>query len=544
MSHSIPFRSLPVLSAAIILLISCGGEDQGQLVTGDGVSVTEDDFHREFERLLPDDQVSVLEPGGKFDLVTRLAYREMLLLEAGEMELPDLDRWMEISSDLWLARRWLEEELETIYEAGLDTSWIDSMMSIDVSISAVLMGDSLSALRVLDEWRGGEPEEPGADMALSPWSQGGSSYFDFQGDFFSLYSGNPDFAEMTIEHAGLGPSMESAFGAWAVFSVDTSHTQLPEYSVPAAARFYISSRLAHARQVTVVSRGVEELAGHLTTSGSGYSFTGLEDLSGDIAVAVFPGGELTALEVVSTASLVADSNFFHGVPEEFIPFLMPEPMLGPGVDLWVYVEGIAEVKRQADLAAARGIQWPDTERELTMTDQVLKDRVLEALSPVDTAAALDFYYENSDLYRIPELRSILVAYVPSQWMPEGEVGSFDQLERFYSRTDAEGDLIPTDPCPRELFSGYGEAVFAAPESVFTGPVEYPGDDVSVYFEVVEVIPEGESDPAMILPLLMDNCRQAMVNGILEDYLLELWDSYSIEIDSGLVRQLDPWDSGY
>jgi hypothetical protein len=47
-----------------------------------------------------------------------------------------------------------------------------------------------------------------------------------------------------------------------------------------------------------------------------------------------------------------------------------------------------------------------------------------------------------------------------------------------------------------------------------------------------------------MPVLITDCRQTMVNRRLEDYLLELWDSYSIEIDSGLVRELDPWESGY
>lgn len=529
---------------SLLLFISCGGEDPGILARGNGIQVTGDDFHREFERLLPDDQVSVLEPGGKFGLVTRLAYREMLLEEAREMELPDMDRWMEISEDVWMAQKWLEMELERIYDAGLDTAGIDGMMSILVSVSAVLMKDSAQAMDVLEEWRSGSPSRPAAGMALAPWNHEGSSYFEFKGSFFLLHSGNPGFASALMEHAGVGPAAIPYFGAWAVFTIDTVRTAVPEYSVPAAARYYISSRLSAKREVTVLSGAVAQLAEHIALTDGEYSFIDLEGLDPDLVLAVFPRGGLTAGDVIADARLVDDDNFFNGVPEDFLPYRLPRPMLDPEVDLWIYVEGIAEIMRQADLAAEDGVSWPEPERELTVTDQVLKYHVLGRETEADTAAAMEFYRENSHLYDIPELRSIEVAYVPFDWMPEGEVRTFDDLERYYSHTGEDGVLIPTDPCPMELYGGFGEAVFSAPESVFTGPVQYPGDEVFVFFRVVDVIPAGMDDPMVIMPLLMEDCRQAMVSRRLEDYLLELWDSYSIEIDSGLVRELDPWESGY
>ncbi len=538
------FSGISIIVPSVLLLISCGGEDPGILARGNGIQVTVDDFHREFERLLPDDQVSVLEPGGKFGLVTRLAYREMLLDEARKIELPDMERWLEISEDVWMAQKWLERELERIYDAGLDTAGMDSMMSIEVSVTAVLMKDSAQAMDVLEEWRSGSPSQPPDGMALAPWSHEGSSYFDFDGNFFLLHSGNPRFASAMMGHAGAGPAAVPYFGAWAVFTLDTARTAVTEYSVPAAARYYINSRLSAKRDVTVISGAVELLAEHFALADGEYSFIDPEGLDPDLVLAVFPGGGLTAGDVVATACLVDDDNFFNGVPEEFLPYRLPRPMLDPEVDLWVYVEGLAEIRRQAGLAAEEGLSWPESERELTITDQVLKYRVLGQAAEADTAAALEYYRENSDLYDIPELRSIEVAYVPFDWMPEGDVRTFDDLERYYSHTDEEGVLIPTDPCPMELYGGFGEAVFNAPESVLTGPVQYPGDEVFVFFRVVDVIPAGMDDPLVIMPVLLTDCRQAMVNGRLEDYLLELWDSYSIEIDSGLVRELDPWESGY
>lgn len=530
--------------AAVLFPLSCGGGDEKVLARGSGIEVTEEDFHREFDNLLPDDQVSVLEPGGKLALVTRMAYREALLAEAEKMQLPELEDWLEISRELWLARRWLEEELDDIYSADLDTSRIDSLMSIETSLSAVLMRDSLSALEVLEEWRARSPGRPAEGMALAPWSRENSSYLDFQGSFFTLFSGNPEMARIMLEHAGQGPSMTELYGAWAVFTVDTSQTETPEYSVPAAARYYIASKLDERREITVLSPGVEKLAEHFILEDGGYSFTSSDELDRGLRVAGFPGGDLTADEVVSTAMMIRDENFFRGVPEDFTPCMLPRPMLDPEVDLWVYVEGLAEIERQAALAEQEGLTWPEQERELTVTDIVLKSRVLTGGTPVDTATALEYYRENAHLYRIPELRSIEVVYVPYEWMPEGQVSSFEELEMYYSRSDSLGNLVPTEPCPLEMYGSYGEQVFEAEEGVFTGPVDHPEDEVFVFFRVVDIIPEGETDPMYILPRLMEDCRRAMVDRRLEDYLLELWDAYSIEIDSALVSEIDPWSSVY
>jgi hypothetical protein len=326
--------------------------------------------------------------------------------------------------------------------------------------------------------------------------------------------------------------------------VDTTGAVFSEYSIPAAARYYISSSLWEIRDITVISPAVSQLGEHFTLKDDSYEFVDTEGIERDMVLARYPGGNLTAGDVLGTAQLVRDRNFFTGVPQDFMSCRLPHSMLDPEVDLWVYVEGLAEIKRQADLAAEQGIAWPEYERQLTLTDLVLRERVLGQVAPVDTAAAVDYYYSHSDLYEVPELRSIEVAFVPFDWMPEGQVDSFDDLDRFYSHTDESGALIPTDPCPVQLYGGYGQEVFSAPESVFTGPVEYPGDQVFVFFRVVKVVPAGQEDPMLIMPVLMEDCRMAMVNRRLEDYLLELWEGYSVEIDSGLVRELDPWESGY
>ncbi len=533
-----------IVSLLAVFLASCGGENDPVLARGNGIEVTDNDFKNSFNRLTPEDQVGVLEPGGKLNLVTRLVNRDIFLSEAERADIDGIEDWLKLSEDLWLAGHWLEQELESIYEAGVDTNWIDSMISIEVSMSTVLLRDSTSAAAVMEDWNRNGPSEPDTDMATAPWSTGGSSYLNFHGDYLRLYSGNASFAKDVSEYAGEGTIMIPAFGTWAVTRIDTLHCDSFEYSITLAARSYVFVRLSGIKNVTVLSRAIDELNGHLELEGSEYFFRPGEDFNPELTVAKYPGGVVTAGEVIKIAGLIRDESFFGDVPDVFLPYAMFRPMLDPEIDLWIYVEGIAEIKRQADLAREEGITWPATEVELTITEHLLRKNVLEASAGMDTLEVMEFYHDNRTLYRIPELRSILIAYVPFEWMPACEIESFDDLEKYYIHADSTSNPIPTAPCPFELFENYGRAVFEADSGVFTGPVEYSDDDVYVFFEVVEIIPEGEADPILILPLIMEDYRMVMVTRRLESYLLELWDSYSIEIDSSAVKNVDPWDFSY
>lgn len=533
-----------IINLLAVFLASCGGENNPVLARGNGIEVTDNDFMNEFNRLIPADQVDVLEPGGRLDLVTRLVNRAIFLSEAENTEVDGIEDWLEVSEDIWLARQWLEQELESIYEAGIDTNWIDSMISINVTMSVALLSDSISAAAVLEDWNSNGPSEPDIEMTTAPWSNGGSSYLRYYGDNLRFYSSNASFADDVSKYIGEGTIMMPSFGAWAVVRIDTLHRDAFEYSIPLAAHSYVSIRLSLIKNITVLSRGIDELNGHLELEELEYSFRPGADFDPDLAVAEYPGGLVTAGEVIRIAGLVRDENFFGDVPNEFIPYGMFSPMFVPEIDLWIYVEGIAEIKRQAELAREEGITWPDTEVELVVTEHILRKNVLEVSTSVDTMQAMEFYNENRAMYRIPELRSILIAYVPFEWMPDYEIESFDDLEVYYIHADSAANPIPTNPYPLEMYDGFGMEVFEADSGVFTGPVEHAGGDVYVFFEVIEIIPEGEENPMLILPLLMKDYRTVMVTRRLEGYLLELWDSYSIEIDSSAVKMVDPWDSSY
>jgi hypothetical protein len=470
--------------------------------------------------------------------------RDLFLAEAERTDLDGLEDWSAVSEDLWLARQWLEQEIETIHEAGLDTNWIDSMISIDVSMSVVLLKDSTSAAIVMEDWNNSGPSEPDIEMATAPWSIGGSSYLDFHGDYFKLCTGNVSFAEDLIAYAGEGAVTLPSFGVWAVCRIDTLHGAPLEYSIPLAARYYVSVQLSELTDVTVFSKAIDELNGYLFREGAGYVFKPGEDFNPDIVVAQYPGGILTAGEVVEIAGLVRDENFFDDVPDDFVSYEMQPPVLEQKTDLWIYVERIADIRSRAELAVEEGITWPVSELELTTTEHVFRENVLKTATDVDTLTAMEFYRENQDMYHIPELRSIVIVYVPFEWMPSTEINSFDDLGKYYIHADSSGNPLPTDLCPVELFENYGEAVFEADSGVFTGPVEYGEDNVFVFFEVVEIIPEGEDNPMFILPFIIEDCKAEMVTRQLESYLLELWNNYSIEIDSAAVKTVDPWVSSY
>jgi len=219
------------------------------------------------------------------------------------------------------------------------------------------------------------------------------------------------------------------------------------------------------------------------------------------------------------------------------------PMIDPAIDLWMYVDNVATVSARAALAGEAGFVLPEEEVALTTTEHLLRAAALESALP-DTADALAFFEAHREDYALPELRSVLLAYVPAEWIPGGTPASFDDFDRYYSTTDSLGVMLPTPPRPLEVFGPLGEAIFAAEPGVFTGPVEVPGSDLRAWFQVVEIVPPGTAAPEDILPILLRDCRISRIAASLDDYLGELRGRYEIEIDSSAVEQVDPWSSTY
>jgi len=526
------------------VVLSCGGEDESILATSDGFTITLDDFRDEFENLTPEGQVMVLEEGGRLDLVIRLINRRLLLDEALISPPVDLDVWLRLSETAWLSNSWIEARLDSLNEQGIDSIMVDSLLDIGISLEAVLMEDSSEAALLLGDWREMGSYDPGEGMMLAPWSLDGSSYIQIDGNMFSFLAGDPSFAAVTLPLIGAGYVQVPAFGAWVVCRIDTTHIENDEFTLQSVARQYVTAILGEESVVTVMSEPVQDLAGHLAISGGIYEVTDIEDLDLSSAMAFYPGGEITTGEVIEIFQLMRLENFFGNIPQELYPLAPPLPTIEPGIDLWMFVGNLATVHSQAERAFEAGMLFPDEQIELTTTEHMLRTVALLPAASVDSTAAIAHYEANSEYYTLPELRSVLLAYIPTEWLSGAKVASFDELGQFYSSTDSLGVMIPTPPRAIEVFGPIGSYIFASEEGVFEGPVQVGEGDLYAYFEVVEIIPEGSTGPEDMLPLLMNDCRLSIISSNLEEYFLELWSRYDVEIDSTAVIQIDPWATVY
>jgi len=533
-----------LLMLIIAVVVSCGGGDPDILATGEGFSITLDDFRDEFEILTPEGQVMVLEEGGRLDLVIRMVNRSLLLREAQISPPEDLDVWLRLSETAWLSNMWIEFRLDSLNEEGIDSVLVDSLLHIGISLEAVLMEDSSEAALLLRDWREMGSYDPGEGMILAPWSLDGSSYIQIDGNMFSFLAGDPSFAAVTLPLIGEGYVQVPAFGAWVVCRIDTTHLEHGGFTLQSVSRQYVTALLGEESVVTVFSKPVQDLAEHLAISGGIYEVRDIEGLDRSTRIAVYPGGEISTGEVIEIFQLMRPENFFGSIPQELYPLAPPIPTIEPGIDLWMFVGNLATVHSQAERAIESEMGFPEDQIELTTTEHMLRVVALQPAASVDSLTAIAYYEANSEYYILPELRSVLLAYIPTEWLSGSKPYGFDDIGQYYSRTDSLGVMLPTPPRAIEVFGPIGPAVFAADQGSFEGPVQVGNDDLYAYFEVVEIIPEGSTGPEEILPLLMNDCRLDIISSSLEEYFMELWSHSDVEIDSTAVDQIDPWATVY
>jgi hypothetical protein len=427
---------------------------------------------------------------------------------------------------------------------GIDSLWIDSLLSTGISLTTVLMDDSAEAARLLAAWEADGPSEPTEGMALAPWTLNSSSYIELEGDMFHFLSGDPAFARASIPMADMGFVQIPLFGEWIIFRLNTRRLDTRGFNLAEMAQGFASARIGAKMLVTVYSAAVADLSGHLAAVDGRYLIRDEEGIDRDMIVASFPGGTVTAGRIVDLFRMVTPENFFEGVPQELGMLAPPMPMIDPRIDLWMFIGNVGSTYYQAALALEAGCVFPREEADLTTTEHLLRVAALEGAAALDTVDALRFYEENQDYYTLPELRSVLLAYVPEEWLPTEPPASFDDLDRFYSTTDSLDQMMPTPPRPIEIFGPTGEAIFAAGQGEFTGPVEVTGTDLHAWFEVVEIVPPGAASPDEILPLLLRDCRMSAIGSGLDAYFEELRTRFDIEIDSSAVEQVDPWATVY
>lgn len=525
--------------AVFCLTFSCGGR-RGVLAVVGGSEITEGDFVRAFDLLSPAEQVRVLEPGGRLALLDRLVTKRVLELSLGSADTSGASFWTALYEDAWLADRWRQ----AAFSAFRDSSEIDEeALSRQARLRIVLVPDSTTAARCASEWSS-ESWSPPAVTSLAPWSAGGSSYRVLEGPLFAL---PPDLAGILLPAEGGGPSVFRLYGVWAAAELNLGE-RIPD-SLPhgAADMLAFESLLRRESGIRPSSTAIEALSRNMRIGEDG-RYTLAEPVPGEPggALVEWDGGSIEASEVARLLREVRPSAFFDGVPPELEAVAAPSPSpAGPGVDLWFYLTGLARRRWEADMGRASGLD-PDTAEVAVMArvEHMLRRNVLETLAPPDSSKVMSFFERHRGELQIPERRSVLIAYVPSETADSlGSVEDFGVVSD-WAPAGPDGAPLATPPQPPEAFGPLAEAVFTAPEGVVTGPLPSSVENLSAYVQVVSIIPAGTADPVEIWPLLEEwAAREALVEAY-GAYTSELRSRFGVEIDSSAVESVDPWGGDF
>lgn len=524
---------------ALWLVSSCGGR-RGVLAEVGDSEITRDDFVKAFCMLAPAEQVRVLEPGGRVALLDRLVTKKILEMSLACEDTTGASFWTALYEDAWLADRWRQ----TAFSAFRDTAETDAdALTRQARLRIVLVPDSAAAARCASEW-GSADWSPPSVTSLAPWSAGGSSYRVLEGPLFAL---PPDLAGVLLPLEGSGPSVFPMYGAWAAAELNLGE-QLTESLPPGAADMLaFESLLRRESGIRPSSPAIEALSRTMTVGEDGrYTLPPPEPGDAGGVLVEWNGGSIDAAGVALLFREVRPSAFFDGVPPELQSLAAPPPgPAGPGVDLWFYLVGLAQRRWEAGMGRASGLD-PDTSEVAAMArvEHMLRRNVLETLTPPDSSSVMSFFERHRDDLQVPERRSVLIAYVPSEIADSlGAADGFEEVAG-WAPAGPDGSPLPTPPQPPEAFGSLAEAVFSASEGVVTGPVPASVENLSAYFEVVSVVPAGTADPAEIWPLLEGWAgREALVESY-RAYISELRSHFSVDIDSSAVESVDPWGGTY
>jgi hypothetical protein len=530
--------------AAVVLLgisISCG-RDRSVLARVGDREIGPEAFREAFASLSPEDQVAVLQPGGRTALLDRLVTKNLLELawdSSGSSAGSTF--WIDLYETSWLAGRWAESAYGEYMEAGTDTTALLALTR-GYHLTIVLLPDSSSAAATLVRWMAGGPSAPEA-TALAPWSERGSSYRVMEGALLNLA---PDLESACAGHEGAGPFAFPVYGVWAVAAIDTSG--IPSDTLPAGIGTYSFMREVEERcGIRPESRAIETLASRMVLLDGAYSFDDPEGLDGSAVLASWDGGSLTAAEVADLFEAVRPDSFFGGeIPAELGVFAPPEPTpAGAPIDLWFYVTRVSQARWEAGQGAAAGLD-PDSAEVGTMAavEDLLRREVIRSVTDLDSTDVMDYYGRNRGRLVYPERRSVILAYVPSEVADSlGEISGFGALEP-WTLLDTLGRPVPTPQQPAEAFGPIAGAVFAADSGMLTGPVETGTEGLVAFFEVLFVSPPDTAEASEVWDLLESGARMERIEQTLSEYISELRSEFGVEIDSTAVEAVDPWGSSY
>jgi len=536
------FRRLRLLVPLLALLAASCGRDRGVLARVDGRSIGVVEYRSAFSSLSPEDQVRVLQPGGRLDLLDRLVTKNLLELASDSGGVAASSGfWIDLYETAWLSRTWGESEYARYQAAGIDTTALMSLAR-GFRMAIALVPDSAAAASALRSWTLRGPSAPPA-TSLAPWSARGSSFSVMQGMLLNL---GPDLQECCLGHSGSGPFAFPLYGSWAVAAIDTTGLLSDTLPPGVGTLSFLRSQQEEA-SVSPSSPAIDSLSRHLAAGAGGYEFLGLGALDSGLVLAGYQGGAVTAGEVALLFSEVRPDSFMDGrIPDELSSFAIPQPTpAGPGVDLWFFVQTLAETRWRAARGRVAGLD-PDSASVGTMAtvENLLRREVIRTAGEPDSSRILDFYSRVRGSLVYPERRSVMLAYVPASKVDSvGHPSDFRDLLD-WTPLDAGGNPVPTPAQTSEAFGPMADAIFSADSGVVTGPVETGRDSLRAFFEVIGTIPPDTASPAEVWHLLEAGARNEMIGESFSTYVSELRTRFGVEVDSTALEAVDPWGGSY
>ncbi len=523
------FTAVAAVVCLLIIVPGCGRSNELGRV-GDQ-TVTREEFLGVFNGLPAEEQVGVLEPAGRMELMERIIRKKLLLLAWAED--PSVSSGFEDLYGISFLSDSMYRKIATEYDPEI---YLDSLASCGYSsftIRTVLLDDSSEAVSLAEEWNSGNYDSSVPSLS-APWSdRSGTSYRTMSGPVNRI---TPNFVPLL--------SMETAkahvlpmYGEWCVAMLEL--TEGDWVGDESAAVAGLMNRISSQTNETVLSSGIEALAGSCSLAGTVLVPSG----EGDGTPVIFIGADtITTREILQEMRLASPENFFGGVPEELQMFSPPEFTISAEVTLWFYVKSLAQRRALSLMAADEGISLDQSLFDYPRAESVVRERVLREAVP-DSAGVAEWYADNSSMFILPERRSVLLGYTDSLTaaglsIPD-EIALIPGLQTV---TDSTGSMVPTPLQVEESFGPLlGPEIFAAEEGVLTGPVYIEGE-LAGFFEVLEVRPSGVADLEEVFQLAASTAAADLFQQGFEELIESLKGTYPVEIDTQAVTEIDLWGS--
>ncbi len=511
-------------------LISCGGSENLGSVGAEPITAVE--YLAVFNNLPPDNQVAVLEPGGRMLLMDKII-RKRLLLTAWAAN-PSISSEME---ELYATSMLADSMLQKI-GIGFDPElYLDSISNCgysEFSLRVVLLGDSMDAVQIAEQWDS-DIYETVITSENAPWSLAdGSSYRVFGGSIDKITPAFFPLLDMELGKAHVLPM----FGKWCVGSLVLQEGEfIPDESF---ANISFMNKIAAIADVQILADGVNELASNFAISGTHL----LPITEGNSEPVIIYGDETLSVADIMNIMAKTNPNVFPGeISDELLVFSSPEVFMTKESTIWFYVKALAQRYRLAQLASEHGIVLADELLDYARAESVVLNRVYAESAP-DSIEVAEWYSEKSELFRIPERRSVFLAYTDTTFSSETEsCSAFSDLLSLQTVLDSEGNLVPT-PLQLELAFGeeLGNAIFMADSGVFSGPVSLDGE-LDAWFEVLEIAEPQIATLEQVFPQAEVMAASAKFSEEFENLLNDLTVEYSVIIDTSAVINIDLWGSG-